>query len=113
MNCNLFILGKPLFPCLGSGRAAPHGGGTTFGFGAQGRVPYLQKTGQQRAGEDNTRCCVHRMVRADGQIGEQMGDLQRAAARDVLRRPLHEGPEGRWKRGQVVQRVGALAVQRW
>ena len=41
--------------------AAPFGGGTTFGFEAQGRDPYFQETGQQHAVEDDTHCGVHRM----------------------------------------------------
>ena len=56
-----FHLGLSLFSCLVLGCTTPSGGGTIVGFGAQGRDPYSQETGQQYAVEDNMHCCVRRM----------------------------------------------------
>ena len=98
----LFIWGNCCSLVLVLGCAAPSGGGTAFGFGAQGRVPCLQEIGQQCAVEDNMRYCVCAICACSRtRWREQMGDLQCAVPCDVLRGPRRKGSDGRRELGQA------------
>ena len=112
--CNIFSLGCIRCSLVWSWAVPHRTAGDNIWFRSPGaRFLLAGDSAATRSGGQHTQLCAQDGRAQMDRWKWQMGDLQRVVARNVFRCPLREGPDGRWKLGQVAQRVGALAVQSW